>query len=283
MGKRERPPAKVFFKSSRASSSSASASASSSALSGAKGREGKKGAASSSGAMAQASPLPAPAEGAAPFSKEGARERESGDKGRAAAAKRGKDKDPLPPARPPASDDAAQVQLEGKTGRASEASEAPAKPPGEKGDDLEKAEIMTSISNGLREMVEQERGKLLKLRGELENINSPGGYERFREEQAVKEEIIDALQAVQEAKKFSDKHSLEAVLSTLKDDFSDDGTGKEIVSKALSRRRARAKAISAIENELKIKRRRHAANQVSPADGLQSAPLLPSPLFHRKA
>jgi len=68
---------------------------------------------------------------------------------------------------------------------------------------------------------------------------------------------------VHEAKTFSDKHSLEAVLNTLKDDFGDDaGTGKEIVSKALSRRRARAKAISAIENELKIKRRRHATGQV---------------------
>merc|ERR1711933_202757 len=95
---------------------------------------------------------------------------------------------------------------------------------------------LEGISNGLKEMVEHERGKLLKLRGELESINNPLGYQKFREEEAVKEEIIDALQAVYEAKNFTDKDSLEGVLKTLQDDYED--TGKKIVSKALSRRRA---------------------------------------------
>merc|ERR1711977_810391 len=119
---------------------------------------------------------------------------------------------------------------------------------------------LEGISNGLKEMVEHERGKLLKLRGELESINNPLGYQKFREEEAVKEEIIDALQAVYEAKNFTDKDSLEGVLKTLQDDYED--TGKKIVSKALSRRRARSKAILAIENELKRERRKHAKRQL---------------------
>ena len=123
-----------------------------------------------------------------------------------------------------------------------------------------KENIMTTISNDLREMVEHERSKLLKLRGELNNISNPLGYQKFREEEAVKEEIIDALQAIYEAKNFSDKRSLEGILNTLKDDY--EQTGKEIVSKALSRRRARAKAISAIENELKRERKKHARKQM---------------------
>jgi hypothetical protein len=122
---------------------------------------------------------------------------------------------------------------------------------------------MDSIANGLQEMVEHERGKLLKLRGELENINNPLGYQKFREEEQVKEEIIDALTAVLEARSsgtYSDKNSLEGILNTLKDDYED--TGKAIVSKALSRRRSRQKAISAIEKELKRERRSHAKRQV---------------------
>ena len=122
-----------------------------------------------------------------------------------------------------------------------------------------KEEIMTTISNDLKEMVDQERSKLVKLRGELLGIPNPLGYQRFREEEAVKEEIIDALQAIYEAKDFSE-HSLETVLTTLKDDY--ESAGKEIVSKALSRRRARKKAISAIENELRRERKRHARRQL---------------------